>query len=118
MNDTTFILSTKVYDFLKPVAQIVLPAAASLYFGLSTIWDLPAGEQVVGTISLVDVFLGAILGISTKQYNESDAAHDGALLITEDGGGMKNATLQLDGDPEDLSGKKSVSFKIQTTRVP
>lgn len=63
-------MSNKTYDILKYVAQIVLPALGALYFALSQIWGLPYGEQIVGTITAVDCFLGAILGISTAVYNK------------------------------------------------
>lgn len=63
-------MSNKVYDVLKYIAQIVLPALGTLYFALSAIWGLPYGEQVVGTITAIDAFLGAILGVSTYQYNK------------------------------------------------
>ena len=63
-------MSNKTYDILKWVAQIVLPALGTLYFALSAIWGLPYGEQVVGTITAIDAFLGALLGISTAQYNK------------------------------------------------
>ena len=62
-------MSNKTYDVLKYIAQIVLPAIATLYFALSSIWGLPYGEQIVGTIAAIDAFLGALLGISTKIYN-------------------------------------------------
>ena len=58
-------ISNKVYDVLKWVAQYFLPAIGTLYFAISTIWGFPYGEQVVGTITAVDAFLGAILGISS-----------------------------------------------------
>lgn len=61
-------MTNKVYDRLKFIAQIVLPAAGTLYFALSSIWGLPYGEQIVGTITAVDAFLGALLGISSNQY--------------------------------------------------
>lgn len=64
-------ISNSVYDVLKYIAQIVLPALATLYFALSKIWGLPYGEEIVGTISAIDVFLGALLGLSTKNYNKS-----------------------------------------------
>lgn len=63
-------MNNKVYDVLKYIAQIVLPALATLYFALSKIWGLPYGEEIVGTISAIDVFLGALLGISTMAYNK------------------------------------------------
>ena len=63
-------MSNKLYDILKWIAQIALPAIATLYFALASIWDLPYGEQIVGTITAVDASLGAVLGISTAQYNK------------------------------------------------
>jgi len=63
------LLSNKVYDILKWVAQVVLPALGALYFGLAQIWGFPYGEEIVGTLTVIDVFLGALLGISTAQYN-------------------------------------------------
>ena len=63
-------LSDKVYDILKWIAQILLPALGTLYFALSSIWGFPYGEQIVGTITVLDTFLGVILGISTIQYNK------------------------------------------------
>lgn len=65
-------LNNKVYDVLKWVALILLPAAGTLYFALSGIWGLPYGEQIVGTITAIDTFLGAILGISTINYNKGN----------------------------------------------
>lgn len=64
-------MSNKVYDVLKFIAMVVLPALGTLYFALSTIWGLPYGEQIVGTITAIDTFLGALLGISTVQYKKS-----------------------------------------------
>ena len=63
-------LSNKVYDILKFVAQILLPAIGTLYFALARIWQFPYAEEVVGTITAIDAFLGALLGISTMQYNK------------------------------------------------
>jgi len=63
-------MSNKVYDVLKYIAQIALPAIGALYFALSQIWGLPYGEEVVGTITAIDCFLGALLGISTMIYNK------------------------------------------------
>lgn len=63
-------MNNKVYDVLKFIAQIILPALATLYFGLAQIWNLPYAEAIVGTISVVDAFLGTILGISTYNYNK------------------------------------------------
>ena len=63
-------MSNKVYDVLKFIAQVVLPALGTLYFALAGIWGFPYGEQIVGTITAVDTFLGVLLGISSAQYNK------------------------------------------------
>lgn len=65
------IMENKVYDILKYIAQIVLPAIGTLYFALAKIWGFPYGEEIVGTISAIDVFLGALLGISAAEYNKT-----------------------------------------------
>ena len=64
-------MSNKCYDVLKYIAQIVLPALGTLYFALAKIWQFPYGAEIVGTITAVDAFLGALLKISTDQYNQN-----------------------------------------------
>ena len=63
-------MSNKVYNLLKWIAMLFLPALGTLYFALAGIWGLPYGEQFVGTITAIDTFLGVILGISTTKYNK------------------------------------------------
>lgn len=65
-------ISNKTYDILKWVAMYFLPALGTLYFALAGIWGLPYGEQVVGSITAIDTFLGILLGISTAQYNKTN----------------------------------------------
>lgn len=64
-------MSNNTYDKLKWIAQILLPALGTLYFALSKVWGLPYATEIVGTITAIDAFLGAVLGISTSQYNKS-----------------------------------------------
>ena len=66
------LFSNKTYDIMKWIAQYLLPASGTLYFALASIWGLPYGEQIVGTITAVDTFLGVLLGISTINYNKSE----------------------------------------------
>ena len=66
-------MSNKLYDVLKYIAIIVLPALGTFYFALAGIWNFPYGEQVVGTITALDTFLGALLKISTDSYNRSNS---------------------------------------------
>lgn len=62
-------MNDKVYDVLKWIAMILLPALGTLYFALAQIWGLPCAEQVVGTITAFDAFLGVLLGISSSKMN-------------------------------------------------
>lgn len=65
-------MNDKVYDILKWIAQYLLPAIGTLYFALAGIWGLPYGEQIVGSITAIDTFLGVILGLSSIKYNKTD----------------------------------------------
>lgn len=64
-------MSNKVYDALKWAAQYALPALGTLYFALAGIWGFPYGEEIVGTITAVDTFLGVVLGISNANYKKN-----------------------------------------------
>ncbi len=67
-----FPLSNAIYDKAKWIALYLLPALGTLYFALSGIWGFPYGEQIVGTITAIDTFLGVILGISSANYNATE----------------------------------------------
>ena len=68
-------MTNKIYDVLKYIALIVLPAIGTLYFAVAGIWGLPYGEQIVG-ITAVDTFLGALLGLSAYKYNKTDESEE------------------------------------------
>lgn len=65
-------LDDKIYDISKWVALVVLPAIATLYTALAGVWGLPYAQEIPATITAVDLFLGALLGVSTAQYNKED----------------------------------------------
>jgi hypothetical protein len=69
-------MSNKVYDILKWIALTLIPALGTLYFGLSQIWGFPLGEEIVGTLTVADTFLGAILGISNVKYKKTSALRE------------------------------------------
>lgn len=103
-------ITGKLYDYLKWLAQIFLPALGTLYFTLAGIWDLGSGEQVVGSIMAVDLFLGVLLGISQINYGKN-VESAGELHVDKDG----VMQFQLDGDKTDidkLGEKKEVRFKV------
>lgn len=63
-------MSNKVYDILKFIAQIVLPAIATFYVTIAGIWNLPLGDEISRTVMAIDTLLGAILMISTASYKK------------------------------------------------
>lgn len=62
-------LNDHIYDALRYVANYVLPGAGTLYFALCSIWGLPYGTQVVGTVTAIVTFLNVLLGVSNNAYN-------------------------------------------------
>lgn len=64
-------MSNKMYDILKWIAMVVLPAIATLYLALAGIWGFPYGDEIVGTITAINTFLGALLGISSAKYHKA-----------------------------------------------
>lgn len=107
-------LTNRAYDVLKYIAQIGLPALGTLYFALAGLWGFPNGEQVVGTIAAVNVFLGVILGYSNKTYYGSENNFDGSIDVEDQGDGKKLFSLNLNGDPNELDSKREVTFKINS----
>lgn len=107
-------ITGKLYDWLKWIAQIFLPALGTLYFTLAGVWGLGSGDEVVGTIMAVDLFLGVILGISQVNYNKQIVK--GVVNVEETTTGGQLYSLELDGAPEELLGMKEARFKIEEGR--
>jgi hypothetical protein len=66
------LMENKVYDVLKFLALVVLPALATFYTAIAAVWGLPYTEQVVGTITAVDTLLGTLLKISSDNYKKQE----------------------------------------------
>ena len=98
---------SKTYDTLKWVAQFLLPALGTLYFTISSIWGLPYGEQILGTITAIDLFLGAILGLSSSKYEG-----DGTMIVDTSNPDRDIYRMELSNPVETLSEKDSVVFKV------
>ena len=64
-------MNDKVYDILKWIALVCLPAIGTLYFALASIWGFPYAEEIVGTITAIDTFLGVLLGIASSTYRKN-----------------------------------------------
>jgi len=106
-------MSDKMYDVLKKIALVILPAIAAAYFSLAQIWHLPKAESVVGTITVIDTFLGVLLGISSSNYNKSDTKYDGSLEV--DNSHDTKQTILLVPNPEsfdNINQKKEVVLKV------
>lgn len=65
-------LNDKLYDILKWIVMIVIPALTTAYVGLAAIWHFPCAEEVAKTSAVICTLLGALLGISTAQYNKTN----------------------------------------------
>lgn len=74
-------LSNSTYDRLKWIVQIILPAAGTLYAGLAIFWGFPNATEVVGSITLLATFFGAVLGLSSRSFNNSESKFDGNLIV-------------------------------------
>ena len=101
------LLTNNFYDVLKMLVTLVLPALGTLYFTLSQIWGLPYGEEVVGTVAAVTVALGAMLKISSKQYDQTG---DGELQV--DTKSDKPFMLVFDRPLSELASQKQVVLKV------
>lgn len=111
--------SSKPYDYVKHLVEIVLPAAGTAYFALAGIWDLPNATKVVGSIACLTTFLGVTLKVSRNQYYSNEKNFDGTVIVTEHP--ESPPTLTIPGEAQDAlssaveSGKKTVEFKVVTT---
>lgn len=84
MDDTGFTIPPKLYDFLKYVALVILPAAAALTLGLGVLLNWTPATVVAGVLTLVDTFLGAILGKSSSNFKQQESIVFGDLVIKQD----------------------------------
>lgn len=70
-------LPNGVYDALKWIVMICIPAVTTAYVGLAAVWGWPFAEEVAKTSAVICTLLGALLGISTAQYNKDIKGNDG-----------------------------------------
>ena len=107
-------LSNKVYSALKFVSLVFLPALATLVLGLGELYDWSFTSQAVGTITLLDAFLGSMLQLSTKKYNSEDRNFDGFLDAEgrDEDTGIPNLKLVVTKPPEEMLDRKVVRLKV------
>lgn len=106
-------MNNKTYDILKWVALVFLPALGTLYFALAQTWVLPYGEEVVGTVVALELFLGALIGVSNSTYKKTGAGYDGSLLIDTSDEDKDVFQIELDTAVEDLPDKEAINLKVR-----
>ena len=109
-------MPSSVYDFLKWSALIALPAFGTFYFTLAPLWNLPAANQVAGTTLALTTLLGTLLGIATRNYNNSDSKFDGTLVISNAANPEVPTNYNFNvGDLDALESKSAVVLKVDNT---
>jgi hypothetical protein len=107
------LMSDALYEKLRFLAVILLPALGALYFGVAQIWGLPKAEEVVGTLVVVDTFLGALLGFARQKYENSDVGYDGHIYLSEgETPDSKTAGLNVTTPASELEGKRTARLKV------
>jgi hypothetical protein len=99
-----------MYDTLKWIALILLPALAVFVTGLNAYWDIPNQDAIAGTIILVDTLLGALLQISSNKQESFDGylATEGVNEVT----GHPNLKMVVTKDPATIAQGKFARLKI------
>ena len=106
-------LSDSVYNFLKWIALIALPAFGTFYFTLAPLWGLPAANQVAGSTLALTTLLGALLGLATRNYNRSDSKFAGELVISDAADPERPTKYHFNvGDLDALESKGAVTLKV------
>lgn len=116
-------ISSAVYDKLRPIVQIWLPALGVFYAAMAGLWGFGFVAEVVGSLSAIAALLGTVLGISRKTYNEKEAlaatealdagTYDGALVVDETDPLKDTFVLHLDVPFEDLKNKDAISLRVK-----
>src|SRR5437763_757182 len=95
------LFTNPLYDKLKFIALVLLPALGSLYFALAAIWGFPNAEKVIGSITAIDTFLGIVLHLSNQSYYKNDNNFDGTLHVTNED--PPQVLAEFNGNPAELS---------------
>lgn len=111
-------LNNVVYDVAKDAALIYLPAFSVMYATLATLWGWPAVDQVVGTIIAFDTFLGVVLKISTKSYNNSAKSTDGRFIVDQSDPTKDIYTLDVTTPLEDVADANKITLKVDNQTPP
>lgn len=106
------LLSSKLYDRIKFLVQVLLPAVGTLYFALGSTWNLPNVEQTLGSIAAITTFLGVLLKASKSSYDASDDKFDGQLVLSIGEQGQLQHLFELNDTPDDIPEKSEFKLKV------
>jgi Putative phage holin Dp-1 len=104
------LLKNSTYDRLKFLALVALPALGTLYFAVAGIWGLPWADKIVGTITAVDAFLGALVHVAA---NVAKAPADGQLIVDKSEPGKTLFTIAMDTALHEIENLDHVTLKVQ-----
>lgn len=107
-------VNNKVYDIMKWIVTIIIPAIITLYSSLASIWGMPYSEQIIATLAAIDIFLGVIMKISSKEYNKN---LDGVLYIDKTSDEETSKYLFSIDDLDDVDKKDHIVVKIKN-KIP
>lgn len=107
-------LSNQVYDVLKWVTLVMLPAVGTAYLGLSQILNLPYATQVTGSIVVITTLLGTLIGISTVNHNKEEPTYDGVMLVNHSDPDKEVWSLDLGDELENLEVKDKIVLRVKT----
>lgn len=107
-------LSNGSYNRLKFIALVLLPGFSALYFGLAQIWGLPQAEQVVGTATIVDTFLGLLLKNSTSKFQKNEPGPVGDLIVVEEDGEKYLSMALNQADLQSIPQKDVITLRVVT----
>lgn len=109
-------MPSKVYDFLKWAGLIALPAFGTFYFTLAPLWALPKANEVAGTTLALSTLIGILIGVATKNYNQSASKYDGTLVVSNEANPEVPTNYNFNvGDIDALASKGSVLLKVDNT---
>lgn len=113
------VIPSKLYDKLKWIALIVVPASVVFYDGLGSLWNWSHTREVAGSLALFGVFLGSLLQLSSQRYNNKDT-HTGSIELAgyDPDTGMPQLHMNLgETTPDELLTKKAVRLKVKKSTV-
>lgn len=101
-------IPNKVYDVIKWVSLVVLPAISTLYWSLASIFGWPYAEQITGAVAAIQTLIGALLGVSAKNYEG-----DGDLLIDTSREDKDVVRINFNVDPYTVGDRRTFMLKVK-----